>query len=224
MQPKYCLPIIKTSKQAVIETIGAHPDYDFYEVWLDYIDGLDMAFVSQLLRLAGGKLVLLFRRQNLEPIRMSLDLRMHIIDMLAEANALLDLDITQTDELAYIKDKPAIRFIASCHNYRETPPDVQLHQIVASMEPYKPFVYKLSAMCQSEDDALRLLSLLEDLKDRHVNFIILGMGEAGLATRILGMLWGNYMNFAPPTDAEASAPGQLTKPQLEAVVSMLGSN
>ena len=43
------------------------------------------------------------------------------------------------------------------------------------------------------------------------------MGEFGTITRIFGTLWGNEMIYAPKEKKNASAPGQLTKIQLETI-------
>jgi hypothetical protein len=49
MQDKYCLPIQKTSKQAILDTINTHAnEYAFFEVWLDYIESFDLVFLDQL--------------------------------------------------------------------------------------------------------------------------------------------------------------------------------
>jgi 3-dehydroquinate dehydratase type I len=76
-------------------------------------------------------------------------------------------------------------------------------------------------MCQTEQDALRLLQLLLELKAKNQRCIILGMGEHGITTRIFGTLWGNELIFAPETLAEQSAPGQLTRQQLDNITAIL---
>lgn len=47
------------------------------------------------------------------------------------------------------------------------------------------------------------------------------MGEFGIITRIFGTIWGNEMIFAPKSIEGASAPGQLTKKQLEDIFKAL---
>lgn len=215
---RYCLPIIKTAKAEVLETIQTNGGkYDYFEVWLDYVDGADEAFVKQLVGLLGDRLVILFRRDKLETIRMPLEKRFDVLKLLDKTPALVDLDITsQTAELDYIRENNlAVKTIVSYHDYQQTPPSVRLEEIIDTMERYQPGIYKLAALCGSHEDAVRLLEQLLALKAQGRNAIVLGMGEAGAVTRVFGALWGNEMTFAPLTKAEQSASGQLTRQQLE---------
>jgi len=222
----YCLPIIKNTAAEVLETIRRNDaDYSYFEVWLDYINEVDESFMKELVELAGGKLILLFRRQNLEDIHMPLQQRLAMLDSLTGTVATVDLDITvQTAELDYLMEHDSgIRTIVSYHNYRETPDTVRLEEIIGTMDRYRPGVYKLSAMCGSYEDALRLLDQLLKLKAKERAAIVLGMGAFGQVTRVFGTLWGNEMTFAPLDKSEQSAPGQLTKRQLENIFKELRS-
>ena len=49
------------------------------------------------------------------------------------------------------------------------------------------------------------------------------MGEFGVVSRVFGALWGNEMTFAPAVKTEQSAPGQLTRSQLENIFKELES-
>jgi 3-dehydroquinate dehydratase len=62
---------------------------------------------------------------------------------------------------------------------------------------------------------LKLLLLQQNLKAQNKKHIVLGMGEFGTITRVFGTLWGNELIYAPISKGEASAPGQLTKQELE---------
>lgn len=226
MRIAYCLPIIKTAQAEVLETIRANEgNYQYFEVWLDYVDKVDDAFVKQLAKQLGGHLVVLFRRKELEPIKMSLEQRFGILEQLSDSEVLADLDVTtQTEELGYIRDhKLALNTIVSYHNYQQTPDTVQLKTIIDTMERYQPGIYKLSTLCGNHEEALRLLQLLLELKAKDRRTIVSGMGESGLVTRVFGALWGNEMTFAPKLDTEQSAPGQLTRDQFETIFKELRS-
>lgn len=220
MSVAYCLPIIKSKKDEILATIREHDkEYRYFEIWLDYVEGVDQDFVSQLLELLGERLVVLFRRNHLEQIRMPLAKRLELMKPLNTSQALLDLDITtQTAELDHIRDNNlAIKTIVSFHDYQQTPDTVRLEAIIDTMETYQPSIYKLAARCGGYSDALRLLELLLALKTKGKAAIVLGMGEAGVVTRVFGALWGNQMTFAPRNKAEQSAEGQLTRQQLETI-------
>lgn len=220
MKPKYCLPIIKADKTEVLELVKANlSDYSYLEVWLDYVQGADEAFVARLVDLLGKSLVVTFRRQNLEEPMMPADRRQRLIGALEGTPALVDLDVaTQQAELDHIKRAEVqVKLLASYHNYARTPDTLQLRQIIDTMDAYRPAVYKLSTLCVNEGDALRLMELLLELKARGVRAVVSGMGEHGAVTRIFGALWGNEMVFAPLTTDGRSAPGQLTRAQLETI-------
>jgi 3-dehydroquinate dehydratase I len=220
----YCLPIIKNTRQDIIQTIEANiADYQFVEVWLDYVDDLDETFVKNLVNSYGGKLILLFRRQKLETPIMAQEERNRYLSLVNGAQSYLDFDIrTQQADLTFIKQNNVrTRLLLSYHNYDQTPETETLHGVLKEMAEYSPAIYKIATMCANESDALRLLSILLKLKSEQKSYIMLGMGEHGMITRVFGTLWGNAMIFAPKTIDESSAPGQLTKGQLEEVFKQL---
>lgn len=221
----YCLPIIKQNKTEIFEIIEKNiSEYQYFEVWLDYVEESDEAFITKLTNLLGEKLIVLFRRQNMEPMITDLEHRFNIIALLSNTNTFLDLDITQQEELEHIeRNNMTVNLIVSYHNYENTPDDGELKNTVQDMEYHKPAIYKIATMCQNKNDALRLLQLQQELKTQNKRHIVLGMGEFGTITRVFGTLWGNEMIFAPKNAEEASAPGQLTKSQLDTVFRVLES-
>jgi 3-dehydroquinate dehydratase I len=224
MSHRYCLPIIASTKAAVLETLATHASrYEFVEVWLDHVDDLDEAFVRQLINRLQSKLVIVFRRQALAPMRLSARKRQALLRILDGTPVLVDLDLaSQQADLAYIKrHKLQIQTIVSFHDYHQTPSDVGLRRLVRRMERHNPAIFKIATMCTSGSDAVRLLTLLLSLKAAGRRFIILGMGKHGVITRIFGTLWGNELTFAPDTLAAQSAPGQLTQLELDSILQTL---
>lgn len=222
----YCLPIIKKTKEEVWKTIVSNKNYDYIEVWLDYVLDKDEVFVEKLLQSLGERLILLFRRQQLDQIHMDLSVRKRFLELLHKTNAYVDLDIMQQkEEIDYAaSNNLKIQTILSYHNYQETPNKNRLEKIVKEMKKYDPTMYKIATYCNSQTDALRLLHLLLQLKENKLRCIILGMGKNGIITRIFGNLWGNEMIFAPIKNKDQSAPGQLTKTELEKIFNILITN
>jgi 3-dehydroquinate dehydratase type I len=216
MKPDYCLPILEPDKDKVLDAVRQNLDgYRYFEVWLDYVDDPGAGFVKELADLLEERLVVTFRRRELEEPRMPADKRRGLLEALSGTPVLVDLDVeTQRTELDAVKD---LQLIVSYHNYQETPDTLQLGTIIDTMRAYRPAVYKLSTLCRAEGDAVRLLQELIKLKSEGVRAVISGMGEHGTITRVFGPLWGSEMAFAPLEASEASAPGQLTKAQLEAI-------
>ena len=144
---------------------------------------------------------------------------MEIISLLKNTKSFLDLDInTQQEELNLIK---AINTIVSYHNYKETPTKKELLEIIEKMKNFNPAIYKIATMCNNEKDSLTLLNVILELKEKGVKYIVLGMSENGIITRIFGTLWGNEMIFAPVNRNESSASGQLTRIELEEIFKVL---
>lgn len=222
MNLPYCLPIIKNDKNQILETIERQKDsYAYFEIWLDYVDDLGTAFLQKLTNDLQDRLVVVFRRQELAPMQMSFEQRCEIIDLLHDTRALVDLDIaTHMPEIEYFqRQNIKLRTIVSYHNYEETP---DLPEILQQISKHNPEILKIATKCQNEKDALRLLDTLITLKQTKQKYIILGMGEQGLITRIFGPLWGNELVFAPRSSSEQSAPGQLTKDQLDKITEIIG--
>jgi 3-dehydroquinate dehydratase type I len=219
-QIPYCLPVIQSSKALVLSMIQNNlTDYTFFEVWLDYIEDLDQQMVQDLIDSLEGRLVLVFRRLNLEPVQMKKEQTMAVLSYLAETDVLVDLDIDDQKEMLSELKKTgfSLKTIISYHNYTKTPELSELQEIVAFIEDEHPTIIKIATLCQDETDAVRLLDLLGTLKKKKKKYIILGMGQYGAATRIFATLWGNEMIFAPANDSEESAPGQLTREKLETI-------
>lgn len=227
MKIKYCLPIIKSSKEEVLQEILQNLDsYDFFEVWLDYIEGLDKNFIEILFNKFNDKLILLFRRQNLEKGQLSVDLKREIVNLLNGSENLLDLDIfDQKEDLEFINQNNLnVKKIVSYHNYEQTPALDELQKITEEMDKFNPDILKVSTFCQNKEDSIKLLNLILLLKKGNKKFIVLGMGAEGLITRIFGAFWGNELNFAPIDLKEKSAEGQLTKKQMENILKEVNIN
>ena len=222
---KYCLPIIKESCEEVLNIISENPDFDFYEIWLGYIKDVDADFVWKLSEQFNGKLIFLFRKQNLEKSEIDKDLRDKIIKLLENSDNLMDFDINDGSwGLNFIKEnKLNNKVIASYHDYEKTKSVDELMRITKSMEEYRPEIFKVSTFCKTEEDGLKLLNLLLELKKENKKFIVLGMGEKGVMVRIYGAIWGNEFNFAPISNDEKSAPGQLTRANLNRILEVLDS-
>lgn len=213
MRIPYCLPIIKKTKQEVLDIVKNNRNqYEYLEIWLDPIKDIDNAFVDKLTYMLQDKLILLFHRGNKIKTNLSTIKKREILNLLDNSKSFIDLDISEKDEIALIK-KLDVKTIISYHNYEETPAD--LTEIIKQMDKLHPTMYKIATMCNTKLDALKLLLLQQNLKLQEKQHIVLGMGEFGTITRVFGTLWGNEMIYAPQTKQETSIQGQLTKHALE---------
>ncbi len=221
---KFCLPIQRASKAQVLKLIDeSQCEYQFFEVWLDYIVDLDDAFVRHLVELYGETLIVVFHRSDNKPTTMNLQKRQFYLQELSGGKGFVDLDIRrEREELEFLKlEQLQVKTIVSFHDYEKTPCMAELLAVIDEMEKLGVSVYKVSTLCSNEADAVRLLELQLALKAKGVEYIVLGMGVHGAVTRVFGTLWGNKLIFAPKTEAERSAPGQLTQQQLRDIFETL---
>ena len=222
---RYCLPIIKRTRSEVQANIESNlSKFRYFEVWLDYVEDLDSGFAASLVGLYPHRLILIFRRQNLEPMQISSEERFKILSTLSRKQVLVDLDISvQAEEITRLQsERMSLKTILSYHNYALTPSDTELRSITDRMEGWGAHIMKIATHCSIQRDALRLLSLLIDLREDGHKSIVLGMGKHGVITRVFGTVWGNEMAFAPIEAVSKSAPGQLTVDKLDSIMQALG--
>jgi 3-dehydroquinate dehydratase I len=225
MRIQYCLPIIKNSKKEVVRMMESNKkDYQYFEVWLDYIQDIDESFVKKVADHWRDKVVFLFHRGAFNGVELTKEKKLSLISVLDNTGAVLDLDISEIDKLVYLQEKKlTIKKIISYHDYNKTPDEETLGKIISQMDIYQPTIYKIATKCKNANEALRLLELLVSLKSNNKKAIILGMGEFGTITRVYGTLWGNELIYAPKEHNDASAPGQFTKNELDKIFSILNS-
>ena len=222
---KYCLPIIKRSRAEVEAVLKENiARYRYAEVWLDYVEDMDAGFAASLVGLYPNRLAMIFRRQNLGAMKLSAEERFKIISTLARKQVLVDLDISvQADDITRLQStRTPVKTLLSYHNYSQTPSDTELRSLVSRMKKWNAHIIKVATQCTTQRDALRLLSLLIDLRESGQKSIITGMGKHGIITRVFGSMWGNEMAFAPLDVSGRSAAGQLTVDKLDSIMQALG--
>lgn len=221
---QYCLPFIQGTKSEVLDLISKHKgDFSMFEIWLEYVRDITPSDVAAISKDLGDRAIFVIRRRDFESPERSKEEREQIIRALSGAESYLDLDVfNQADQIQFIKDNSLnVNLVISFHNYEMTPVLSELKMIAEKIQALGPEILKISTMCNSKEDALDLLRLVLDLKDEGHRFVVLGMGEHGVVTRIFGTVWGNEYTYCPLTKERASAPGQLTYPKLKAIFDAL---
>lgn len=122
-----------------------------------------------------------------------------------------DLSIPITLEFKNLLKNKGAKLIRSYHNYEETPQN--LEEILQELAKEGDLL-KIATQVNSPEDNQSLLALL-DLPNYKNKLIITGMGPLGRETRIKAPLQGSIFYYAPLTEKAATAPGQLTKTELE---------
>ena len=126
----------------------------------------------------------------------------------------VDVDINNSEDfineiIFHAKNKNR-KIIISYHNFKETPSENFLDNIVEKCSGYNPDIVKVACIVNDISDNERLFTLYNNYK----NIISIGMGEKGKATRIAGKLLGAPFTYASLTANDKTAPGQIDKKTL----------
>ena len=136
----------------------------------------------------------------------------------ASRTALADIE----SDLVCDKDAPFIdgpfdwsRVIVSHHDFNGVPAD--LEEIYKRLARSLADVVKIAVQANDITDCLPVFNLLDRAHKENRNLIAIAMGNAGVATRILGPSRGSYLTYASLEEESATAPGQVTARQLRSV-------
>lgn len=107
------------------------------------------------------------------------------------------------------------RVIVSHHDFTGVPDD--LTQIYERLAGTPARVVKIAVHASDALDCIPIFQLLERARTEGRDLIAIAMGNAGLATRILGPSRGAFLTYAALEDENATAPGQITARKLRSV-------
>ncbi|MCZ7645391.1 MAG: shikimate dehydrogenase [Planctomycetota bacterium] len=112
------------------------------------------------------------------------------------------------------------KLIVSSHDFEAVPPYSRLHDLRLDAEEFEPDLVKFAVTPATIHETEPLLRLMRDASGAfRLPLLALGMGEAGLWTRVLGPRFPNPapFTFARGEGAPGTAPGQPTWRELEAL-------
>lgn len=113
--------------------------------------------------------------------------------------------------------KAAATLILSYHNFKETPPLDELKRLVEDARRKGADMVKVSTFVADVSDNVVLLDLLRWAHSEKISLIVVGMGDKGTITRVIAPLLGSPLYYAPVSDESHTAPGQLTKRDLDSI-------
>jgi len=97
------------------------------------------------------------------------------------------------------------KVILSYHNFKQTPPDNKLKEIIKQAREKRGDIIKIACFAKSKKDTLRLLNLL--FKHRGKNIVAISLGEEGIISRFLFPFFGSLWTYACLD--KPFAPGQM---------------
>jgi 3-dehydroquinate dehydratase/shikimate dehydrogenase len=107
------------------------------------------------------------------------------------------------------------RVIVSHHDFNGVPHD--LEQLYEQMAATPARVVKIAVSANDITDCIPVFQLLDRAHSEKRELIAIAMGNAGIATRVLGPSRGAYLTYASLEDESATAPGQVNARQLRSV-------
>ncbi|HEX8773869.1 MAG TPA: shikimate dehydrogenase [Pyrinomonadaceae bacterium] len=100
------------------------------------------------------------------------------------------------------------RVICSHHDFTGVP--AGLEKIYERMAATPARILKLALNSSDITDCIPVFQLLERARSQGRELIAIAMGQQGILTRILGPSRGSFLTYATLSDAQATAPGQLS--------------
>ncbi len=107
------------------------------------------------------------------------------------------------------------RVIASHHDFKGVPDN--LDQIYKQLASTPARILKIAVQANDITDCIPVFRLLERARADGREIIAIAMGDAGVATRVLGPARGSFLTYGSLADETATAPGQVNARQLRSV-------
>ena len=213
---RVCVPVCAKSFAELEQAcVRASEWADIIELRLDCVEGKDMAseigtFVSKV----HGPVILTFRPAEQGGYRsLTQEERKDFWerDPGSTVGSLNDIESDLVAESSFDWS----RVIASHHDFDEVPAD--LDQTYEKLAGTKARVVKIAVQAKDITDCIPVFRLLGRGRSDQREVIAIAMGNAGIATRVLGPSRGAFLTYGSLEEASATAPGQLTAEQLRSV-------
>jgi 3-dehydroquinate dehydratase / shikimate dehydrogenase len=107
------------------------------------------------------------------------------------------------------------RVIVSHHDFSRVPSDLQ--QIYERLAQTPARVVKIAVQAHDVVDCIPVFQLIDRARREGREVIAIAMGNAGIATRILGPSRGSFLTYGALDDESATAPGQVNAPKLRSL-------
>jgi 3-dehydroquinate dehydratase / shikimate dehydrogenase len=107
------------------------------------------------------------------------------------------------------------RVIVSHHDFSSVPTD--LEQIYERLAQTPAAVIKIAVQANDILDCLPVFNLLDRARSEGRELIAIAMGNAGVATRVLGPSRGSFLTYGALDDEAATAPGQVNARKLRSL-------
>ncbi len=130
----------------------------------------------------------------------------------------VDIDLSLTKKFK-LSESRKTKIIISFHDFEKTPDVKKLMRIINRMKESNQDIIKIATMVNNDQDIKNLFQILLN-KNKNEKIIVIGMGEKGKVTRILGPLLGSFLTFASTVFGK-TAQGQIDIIKLKKIYKLI---
>lgn len=150
-----------------------------------------------------------------------------LLEAVAENSTYVDLELLAPEE-SHQRMRIALResktkLIVSWHNFKNTPSREELVERMTLMQELGADIGKIITTANTYQDVLRVMQLQEVAEQLNFPLIAFCMGRTGVVSRVATCGLGGYMTYCAVSDADATAPGQLSVAALREIYSLMGA-
>lgn len=217
-----CVPITEKRAEEVLAAVDeAASVAEAIELRLDYLDEAELSpLIDRLpakIAALNRSFILTYRPREEGGARdLTLDERRAFWQSLApELVAALSFADFELDLVESFGDNPPVpweKVICSAHDFARTPEDLLALYDRLAATPAR--AVKIATRAERITDTVRHFQVLDRAREQGRDVIAIGMGLAGIATRILSPAWGAMLTFGALRAGAESAPGQPTISEL----------
>jgi 3-dehydroquinate dehydratase type I len=220
---KICIPIMAGDVDAALAKMEkARRLADVLELRIDRIGDADLdrllskqrsdVIVTNRRKEEGGAFAGT-ERQRVELLKKAVSLGAGYVDIEESTDPTLLIELIET-----VAAQRETKLIISSHNFKRTPGDRKLYQLLAGGIALGADIVKIVTTARTMEDNLRMLRLIAYAQRKRVDVIAFCMGELGRMSRVIAPLMGAFLTFASLTEGEASAPGQFTAENMKKII------
>ena len=229
--PKICVPLIGTTKEAVLEEVTALQDvpYDLLEWRVDRFashgNTEQVLDVLETMRTMVKAPILFTIRTQQEGGDAALSVAQYCaLNLVVASSGLVDLidvevGLNELDAASLIGEihNKQCKVVGSHHNYTSTPIEEEIVRKLVEMETVGADIAKIAVMPQEMEDVDRLLDTTRVAsKACHCPIVTISMTELGTVSRIAGEAFGSAMTFG--AGSEAAEKGQIDATELSNIL------
>jgi 3-dehydroquinate dehydratase type I len=196
---------------------------DLAEIRLDYLETEES--IDRIVQIGAMPLIATFRSSlNGGAREVKQEKRLEALVAAAEAGfEYVDVEVNTKGVQALVDRIHAAgaRTIASHHDLKGTPSDIQLRRVLRLCRATHATLSKLVTTVRRLEDNLRLLAFVREAS-RSGGVVCFGMGKLGIHSRVFSPVYGAAFTFASLNDRESVAPGQIPLRKMQRIYAELG--